>query len=148
MTQKVIVVTDSTACIPKEMADKLSIEIVPIELVFGDKVYRDGIDITPNEFYTMLRKAEKLPTTSGSLPAPYLEAYKKASKKGKSILCITESSKFSGMYNSAVMAAELFKKEMADTQVEVIDCSTAAAGQGLVVVEAAEEAARDKSISE
>jgi len=148
MTQKVIVVTDSTACIPKEMADKLSIEIVPIELVFGDKVYRDGIDITPDEFYAMLRKAEKLPTTSGSLPAPFLEAYKRASKKGKSIICITESSKFSGMYNSAIMAAGLVKKEMADIQVEVIDCSTAAAGQGMVALAAAEEAARDKSLSE
>ncbi len=148
MKQKVIIVTGSTACIPKVMADKLSIEIVPIEVIFGDKIYKDGIDITPDEFYSMLRKAEKLPTTSGSLPAPFLEAYRRAGKKGKSILCITESSRFSGMYNSAVMAAGLLKKEIADFTIEVIDCTTAAAGQGLVAMAAAEEAAKGMSLSE
>ena len=148
MTQKVIVVTDSTACIPKDMAQGLSIEIVPIELIFGDRVYRDGIDITPDEFYAMLRKTEKLPTTSGSLPEPFLEAYRKACKKGKSILCITESSKFSGMHNSALMAAGLVKKETAGLEIEVIECTTAAAGQGLVAIAAAKEAAGGKSLKE
>jgi len=148
MIQKVIVVTDSTACIPKEMAEELSIAIVPIELVFGDKVYRDGIDLTPEEFYSMLRKADKLPTTAGSLPAPFLEVYRKASQKGRSIFCITESSKFSGMYNSAVMAADMIKKEEPDLKVEVMECTTAAAGQGLVVLAAAEGAAGGRSLSE
>ncbi len=68
MTNKVAIVTDSTACIPKEQVEKYGIEVVPIVFIFGDKSYRDGIDISPTEFYARLRQAKKLPTTSGSLP--------------------------------------------------------------------------------
>ena len=57
MTNKVAIVTDTTACIPREQVEEYAIELVPIDLIFGDKVYRDGIDISPAEFYTMLRKA-------------------------------------------------------------------------------------------
>jgi len=112
MIDKVAIVTDTTACIPKEQVEKYGIEVVPIQLVFGDKVYRDGIDISPTEFYELLRQAEKLPTTAGSLPGPYLEAYRKASKEATGILCITESSKFSGMFNSARVAMEMAKKDI------------------------------------
>ena len=70
MTHQVAIVTDTTACIPREQVEEYAIELVPIELVFGDKTYRDGIDISPAEFYALLKQAEKLPTTSGSLPAP------------------------------------------------------------------------------
>jgi len=57
MTNKVAIVTDSVACIPKEQAEKYGIEVVPIQLIFGNRTYRDGVDISPAEFYTMLRKA-------------------------------------------------------------------------------------------
>lgn len=63
--KKVAIVTDTTACIPPEQVAKYAIEVVPVELIFEDRAYRDGIDITPTEFYTLLRQAKKLPTTSG-----------------------------------------------------------------------------------
>jgi fatty acid-binding protein DegV len=50
MTDKVAIVTDTTACIPQEQVEKYDIEVVPVELIFEDKVYRDGIDISPTEF--------------------------------------------------------------------------------------------------
>lgn len=68
--KKVAIVTDTTACIPQEQVAKYAIEVVPVELIFEDKVYRDGIDISPSEFYALLRQAKKLPTTSGSLTRP------------------------------------------------------------------------------
>ena len=74
MINKVAIVTDTTACIPPEMVEKYCIELVPIEIIWDSKTYRDGIDISPTEFYTLLRQAKKLPTTSGSLPDPFLEA--------------------------------------------------------------------------
>ena len=55
--QPATIVTDTTACIPKEQVEKYGIEVVPIELIFGDRVYRDGIDINPTEFYALLRQA-------------------------------------------------------------------------------------------
>jgi len=148
MINKVAIVTDTTACIPKEQVEKYGIEVVPIELIFEDRVYRDGIDISPAEFYTLLRQAEKLPTTSGSLPGPYLEAYHNASRMAASILCIIESSKFSGMFNAARVAMEMAKKAIPDVAVEVLDCATAAAGQGLVALAAARAAASGKSLTE
>jgi len=87
--KKVAVVTDTTACIPQERVTEFGIEVVPVTLIFDDKVFRDGIDISPSEFYALLRKAEKLPTTSSSSPAPYLEAYRTAGHIAESILCIT-----------------------------------------------------------
>jgi len=148
MINKVAVVTDTTACIPKEQVEKYGIEVVPIELIFGDRVYRDGIDISPAEFYALLRRAKKLPTTSGSLPGPYLEAYREASKRASSILCITESSKFSGMFNSAQIAMEMAKKDIPNMAIEVLECTTAAGGMGLVALAAAKAAASGKSLTE
>ena len=145
---KVAIVTDTTACIPQQQVEKYGIELVPIELVIGDKVYRDGVDIIPAEFYSLLRQTEALPTTSGSLPGPFLEAYRKASQRGADILCITESSKFSGMYNSAQIAREMADTALPGTVIEVLECTTAAAGQGLVVLAAAEAAASGKSLAE
>ncbi len=148
MTTRVAIVTDTTACIPREQVEKFAIELVPIELIFGDKVYRDGIDISPSEFYALLRQVEKFPTTSGSLPGPFLEAYRRPSRDVTGILCITESSRFSGMYNSAQIAAGMAKEVLSGVVIEVLECTTAAAGQGLVVLAAAEAAASGKSLAE
>jgi DegV family protein with EDD domain len=145
---RVVIVTDTTACIPQEMVAEYGIELVPIEVIFGKRVYRDGIDISPTEFYTMLRQADKLPTTSGSLPGPYLEAYHRASQRADGILCITESSKFTGMSDSARLAMEMAKEEMPGVVIRVLECSSAAAGQGLVVLAAARAAASGKSLAE
>jgi DegV family protein with EDD domain len=145
---KVAIVTDSTACIPPEIVEKYPIELVPIEFILDGKTYRDGIDITPTEFYTLLRQAEKLPTTSGSLPGPFLETYRRASQRAKYIFCITESSKLSGMYNSARVAAVMAKKALRDVTIALLECSTAAAGQGLVALAAAKAAISGKSLVE
>jgi len=145
---KVAIVTDTTACVPREMVEKYGIELVPVEFIFGDKVYRDGIDMSPAEFYARLRQAKKLPTTSGSLPEPFLEAYRRASQRVSNILCITISSKFSVMFNSARLAMEMAKEALPNVVIELLDCGTAAAGQGLVVLAAARAAALGKSLAE
>ncbi len=145
---KVAIVTDTTACIPSEQVREYGIEVVPVDLIFQDRVYRDRIDITPAEFYKLLKEAEKLPTTSGSLPGPYLEAYKRASLKATYILCITLSSKLSAMYNSARLAKELARDSLPNISIEVLDCGTAAAAQGLVVLAAARKAALGAEVAE
>jgi len=146
--KKVAIVTDTTACIPQEQVIKYDIEVVPVQLIFKDKTYRDGIDITPTGFYALLRQADKLPTTSSSSPIPYLEAYRKASQRAKSILCLTEPSKFSAMFNSASTAREIAKTTLHNVVVEVLDCTTAAAGQGLVTLAAARAAASGQNLKE
>lgn len=146
--KQVAIVTDTTACVPREQVDRYDIEIVPVQLIIEDNTYRDGIDISPTEFYNLLRKAKKLPTTSSSSPDPYLEAYQNASRKAQSILCLTEPSKFSAMFDSARVAIEMARKSIRNVAIDVLECTTAAAGQGLVTLAAAKAAALDKPLEE
>jgi DegV family protein with EDD domain len=146
--KKVAIVTDTTACIPQEQVAEYDIEIVPVQLIFEDKTYRDGIDISPTEFYALLRQAKKPPTTSASSPDPYFEAYHKASQRAQSILCLTLPSKFSTMFNSALVAKQMVKTALPNVVIEVLDCTTAAAGQGLVALAAARAAASGKDLNE
>jgi len=146
--RKVAIVTDTTACIPREQVEKYDIEVVPIQLIFENRTYRDGIDISPTEFYALLRRAKKLPTTSSSSPGPYLEAYQQASKLAPNVLCITLSAKFSGIFNSARLAMEMAKTTLPNVVIEVLDSGTAAAAQGLVVLAAARAAASGQNLAE
>jgi len=146
--RKVAVVTDTTACVPNEQVTQYDIEVVPVQLIFEDKTYRDGIDMSPTEFYSLLRKAKKMPTTSSSSPQPYIDAYINASRKAESILCITEPANFSAMFNSARVAADMAREAIGDKRIEVLACTTAAAGQGLVTLAAARAAALDKMLAE
>jgi len=148
MTEKVAIVTDSVASLPEELVKKYDIEVVPVEVIFGDKSYRDGIDITPDKFYKMLKEAERLPTTAASLPGPVIETYLRAARKTSNILFITLSEKFSGMYNSALMARDMAKESLPDVTIEVIDSRTAAAAEGLIVLAAARAAAAGESLEE
>ncbi|MBI4187431.1 MAG: DegV family protein [Chloroflexi bacterium] len=144
MADKVVVVTDTTACIPREQVERYDIEMVPVDIIFGDKVYRDVVDISAHEFYALLRKSKKPPTTSGSSPVPFLEAYRRASQRASHVLCITLPSSLSVMSRSARMAVEMAKEELPGVAIELLDCATAAAAQGLVVLAAARAAAAGK----
>jgi DegV family protein with EDD domain len=148
MTNKVAIVTDSTACISKEMARQYGIEVVPVVLLFGKEAYRDGLDMTPAEFYTRLKQSSELPRTSGSIPLVYLDAYREASRRAPNILCITISLKLSGLLNSAELARGMAGKELPGTVIEIIDSDTAAGAQGLVVLAAARAASAGKDLAE
>ena len=145
---RVIVVTDTTACLPSELARQLEVEVVPVVFVFGKESFRDGIDMTNAQFYERLRTADRLPTTSGGLTAPYLEAYQRAAQKGDSVVCINLSSKLSSMTNSARMARDMASSILPDLKIEVIDTGTAAGAQGLIVTAAARAAQSGSSLSE
>jgi DegV family protein with EDD domain len=139
-------VTDTTACVPPEQVSRYDIDVVPIQLIIDNQTYRDGIDIKPTEFYTLLRQAKKTPTTASSSPDFYLEAFRRASQKASSVLCLTEPSKFSALFNSARLAAEMARETLRNTTIDVLDGTTAAAGLGLVALAAAKAAALDKPL--
>jgi DegV family protein with EDD domain len=146
--KKVAIITDTTACIPPEMVKKHGIGLVPMQIIFGDKNYKNGVDIQPAEFYPLLREAKKLPTTSHPSPEAFLEAYRKASRKATDILCITISAKFTATVNSAKLAKDMAKEALPEVNIEVLDSDTAAAAQGLVVLEAARTADSGGSLKE
>ena len=82
MAHKIALVTDSTCDIPNEWVEKYEITVVPMTVIFGDKPYLDGRDITPVEFYERLLADPIHPTTSQPSPADFVEAYKKATADG------------------------------------------------------------------
>jgi DegV family protein with EDD domain len=148
MTAKVAIVTDSAACLSPSMAAEYRIQVVPIHIVFGDKAYRDGIDLSAEQFYRELRHVEKLPTTAAPPPADFLSAYEQAGRIASTVLCITLTSRFSGVYNVCLVAKDMAKEKLPGLNIEVLDCQTAVAAQALVVLEAARAAQTGQNLVE
>ena len=146
--QQVAIVTDSIACLTRELVEQYNIMIVPISICFRDQVYRDWVDITPTEAYELfLQEPEKF-TTSPASPGRYLEAYHEASKQKKNILCVTLSSKLSTGYDMACVAKEQAKTELPRVSIEVLDSQMVTAAQGFVALVAARTAAEGKGLAE
>lgn len=112
------------------------VEALPMWVIFGEETYRDGIDITPDEFYERLLKVGQLPKTSSPSPGEYLAVYKKLIQKSQSILVITYSSRFGMSYQAAKIAREMFS----DSSIHVLDSGTATMAQGFLAIIAARAA--------
>jgi DegV family protein with EDD domain len=110
--------------------------VVPLRIVFGDEVLRDGIDISAEAFYRRL-DAGHVPTTSTPSPGEYLEAFR-GSDAQSDIVCLTIPRTLSAMHESATLAARLFNDSGDTRRVHVVDTGNAAAGFGLVARAAAE----------
>ncbi len=74
---KVVIITDSTSCLPKELAEEYGIHVAPIEIIFEGRIYRDEVDITPAEVYAILPQLKRLPITSPPTPGAYLKIFEK-----------------------------------------------------------------------
>jgi DegV family protein with EDD domain len=146
--QKVAIVTDSVACLPRGLVEQYGIKIVPVNLYFGDKVYRDWVDITPSQAYELFLKDPTAFKTSGINPVDCLEAYRQVSNDSNGILCVTISSKLSMVYNSALKAKERAGDELPKNSIGVVDSKTATAAEGFVALAAARAAAGGKSLAE
>ncbi len=146
--QKVVIVTDSIACLTRELVAQYGIVIVPISIYFRDKVYRDWVDITPTEAYELVLQDPESFKTSPASPGRYLEAYHQASNQTQNILCVTLSSKLSTGYDMACVAKEQAKTELPQVSIEVVDSQMVTAAQGFVALAAARAAAAGKGLAE
>lgn len=131
------VVTDSTSDIPPEIARELHIDVVPLTISFGDQRFRDGIDLTADEFYERLAATKVLPTTSLPPPALFRYSYEHLASRGD-VVSVHLSHKFSGTVNTARSVAA----EVAPERISVVDSGSASMGLGLCAIAAA-RAARD-----
>ena len=134
---KVKIVTDSVADLPSRVVEDLGITVVPLLVRFGEDMYRDGIDLTADQFYEKLKGSKALPATSVPSPGAFAEAYDKLTEETDEILVITLSSKLSGTYEVALQSIELMQKKC---RVEVIDSGLATMAEGFIVMKAAEAA--------
>jgi DegV family protein with EDD domain len=142
---KVAIVTDSTADIPKDLVERYGIKVIPLYVNFEDRSYLDDrVDITSKQFYERLRSVKKQPTTSQPTPQDFIKAYSELLKENGSIISIHISKKMSGTYNSAEMA----RKELSDSDIEVIDSELVHIPLGILVIKAAELARDGKSKEE
>ena len=137
----VTIVADSTLDIPDDVAARLGIRIVPLDIHFGDETLRDHLDITSAAFLQRLVSSPVLPTTSQPPPDRFAAAFREAITAGHDVLCVTISAGLSGTYNSATLAAG----ECAPGRVHVLDSTLVAIPGGFVAIAAA-ECARDGGV--
>lgn len=139
------IVSDSLADIPSEVAKKLRITIVPLNVHFGSETFRDGIDLTTDQFYERLVASKIFPTTTVPPLSVFVNTYDKLAKETDEILVITFSHKLGAGYNTALEAKGLMKRKC---RVEVIDSGWATMTEGLIVMAAAKAAQAGAGLDE
>ncbi len=139
------IITDSVSDLPPQIADELGITVIPLYVHFGIDVYKDGVELTSQDFYRKLETSPALPTTSAPGPGFFAEVFDEAAEKCNEILAIFLSTKFSATYESALQGLQLMKRKC---RIEVIDSTLGIMGQGLLVIEAARQALAGAHLSE
>jgi fatty acid kinase fatty acid binding subunit len=143
MQMKIRVVTDSTSDLPAEVVRELGITVVPALVQFGDKVYRDGVDLSTDEFYHKLQINSVLPRTSAPSPGTFKEVYNQLAQKADAIVSIHVSAQMSATYDAARLGSVDLK-----CPISIIDSQTASMACGLLVIVAARAARDGASLSE
>ena len=137
------VLIDSASDITQEEAEKKGIYMIPLEVRFGEDVYLDGVNLLPQQFLEKLVESNELPKTSQINEYRWTEQFEQLTADGSQVIVITISSKLSGTYNSAKMAAKKFPH-----QVFVIDSLSAATGERVLCDYALRLIAEGKAASE
>ena len=146
---KVIVMTDAVAGIPKELAEKYQIRVVPTaHIIYDGHIYLEGSTINAMEAYQLLRQDPDKFNTAAMPPAYLLDVYRELGTRSQEILFITISSALSALSQSAATAADLLQQEAPETTVRVMNSRTAGSGQGLVVLAAAKAAAQGMNLEQ
>jgi DegV family protein with EDD domain len=139
------IVTDSGSDLSTEIAKALGITIVPVYIYFGDKAYRDGVDISADELYQRVLKGPVHPTTTQPMPVDFANVYRELSGETDAIVSIHLSAKTSGTYNSALQGIEMAQTKC---HIEVVDSLSLSMGLGLVAMAAARVAQAGGSLPE
>jgi DegV family protein with EDD domain len=129
----VVVITDSTSYIPSALILRHGIRVVPLSLVWGNEVFRDGVDMMPAEFYARLKTAKVMPSTSQTTPDEFKKIFAPIVEAGNSVLAVLISSKLSGTVDSAVQAKQAFP----GAKIEIVDTLTTAMALGFTTLAAA-----------
>jgi len=138
------IITDSTCDLNQKLIEKYNIEVIPLSVHFGEKEFKDGVDINPKSFFKKLNKNKELPHTSRPAPALFMKKYKKMLEKYDHLLSIHISAALSGTFESAKLAA----REIEDQKITVIDSASISLGLGMLVILAAKLIEKDKDLND
>jgi DegV family protein with EDD domain len=141
---KIAIITDSTAYIPDELLKKYQINVVPQVLIWGEQTYEDGVNIMPDEFYSRLRTAKIMPSTSQVTPASFQKIFNQLVNEDAQILCILISEKLSGTIASAIQAKEMFP----GATIEIVDSYSTAMAMGFQVLSVSKAVKDGANLSE
>ena len=150
---KIKISTDSTADIPQSFCEELNISVLPLTVVADEKEYRDGVDITPQEFYRIIDASKKLPVSSQVASVLYTELFEETWKAGYTdLIQVTINSKGSGTYQAAVLSRDLFYEEHPEAKeqlsIHIIDSQTYSMAYGIGVIEGAQLVRQGASVAE
>lgn len=137
----ICIMTDTMCDVPKEFVKRYNIKVMPLKVHFGEESFLDGIDITAEEFFERLAKADELPKTSQVTPLEFVKAFSEELEKENTVIAVLGSSHLSGTYNSAVIANE----QLENRNIHVIDSEAITLGAGMLVIKAARLAEEGKS---
>jgi DegV family protein with EDD domain len=123
------IVTDSTAYLPETTIRRHDVRVVPLYVHFGEEAFKEGVDLSNEEFYARLKTAPALPTTSQPSAGEFHAVFKELSDAGHEIIALTISSKLSGTWNSAMAAKEM----LPEAKISVVDTLSTSVGLELLV---------------
>jgi DegV family protein with EDD domain len=142
------IVTESSGALPKDVVTEYAIRVVPLGYVHNNKVYRDDIDISIEDFWKIFPTFTEIPTTSAGSLGDFRNTFLDLSRNTRSIVCITMSKLLSATYNAAEQAARMVMEESPGLDIRVIDSKTGLGALGLTVIEAARAARAGKNADE
>jgi len=143
---KVALVTDSTACIPKEYLERYRITVVPQALIWGEETLEDGVDILPGEFYTRMAASKTMPTTSQVSVLNMQKAFSGLLEEGYEVLGMFISSKLSGTLQSAMQGRASLERGL--EKIQIHDTNSTVMAMGFQVLAVARAAADGASMAE
>lgn len=141
---EVKVVTDSASDIPPAIARDLGITVVPCNVHFGERTYRDGVDLTSEEFFAKLASSPVMPTTSQPSVGLFEETYRRLAEETNQIISINLPAKLSATLNSARLAAQ----SLPEVEIAIVDSTQVCMAQGWLAIIAAQAARRGMGLAE
>ncbi|MCH4072980.1 DegV family protein [Pseudoramibacter sp.] len=141
------IITDSACDLPKERLEALEVKVLPLYVTCGEQIYRDGIDIQPEEIYANMKKGVVYKTSQ--IPyQDYYDCFKTYAEAGKPALLLSFSSGLSGTYQTACLACKDIREDYPEADIQVVDTKAVTGGLGMIVNVVAEQAQRGMSMQD
>lgn len=142
--KKIKIITDSTCDLNPETTKELDIEVLPLTVIFGEKEYRDGVDISLEQLYENVAKTKLIPRTSAIAPGVFTAVFKKYIDEGYDVFFTG----IGGLLSGTIQTARLSAVEFPPERIRIVDSANLSTGTGLLVLKAAKMRDEGKSLQE
>jgi DegV family protein with EDD domain len=144
---KVAFVSDTVSCLPPQLVKDYSIKVVPTNLIINGKSYRDGIDMSNDDFWKQFDSMQSF-TTAAATPGDFVNSMQEAAKEADNIICTVVSRALSANFKTAEQARSILLETNSSLKIEILDSRTAIGAQGFMIIEGARAAQSGKNMDE